>query len=543
MIVMQVVLVGPSHAEPINRLVQQHLFLESKQQMVLELTLENSAIDAQLFEQGSEVHILLRSTAIDGVRPIPILPSDGLVASIKAMQQDEDVLYRLMLTEPVTVSHVSQGNVLSVTLTKQVSKASQQNVSAVTLNFQSVPLRQALQILAQHNQINLVMSDSVQGELSINLEDVPWQQALSTILQVKQLEKRVEGNVMLIAPMSEMMATYQHRLQQSEQAQQSGPLTTKLVKLHYAKANEIAAMLVNDSGINMLSQRGAVSVDERTNTLLVRDITSNLSVLTELIEQLDVPVKQVQIEARIVTVDEGDLDELGVRWGVMGSSGERSVAGSIEGNLWQAGMYGDDNLDIDDFLNVNLGLVNPNASSIAFQVAKLGSDLLLDLELSALQAEAKAEIISSPKIITTNKKAAYIEQGTEIPYLEAASSGATSVSFRKAVLSLEVIPQITPDNRLVLDLNVTQDRPGEVVKTGFGEAVAINTQRIGTQVLVNNGETVVLGGIYQQSHLSNVDKVPAFGDIPVLGGLFRRTSDKKAKSELLIFVTPTVIED
>ncbi|ORT51822.1 fimbrial protein [Vibrio sp. qd031] len=543
MIVLQALLVGTSHAEPINRLIHQQLFPESKQQTVLELTLENSAIDAQLFDRSSEVHVLLRSTVNGGTRPISILPPDGLVASINSTQQGDNVLYRLIVTEPVSVSHVIQGNVLIVTLTRRESAALKQNDSAVTLNFQAVPLRQALQILAQHNRINLVMSDSVQGELSINLQDVPWQQALSTILQVKQLEKRIDGNVMLIAPLSEMMASHQHRLQQSEQAQLSGPLTTKLVKLHYAKANDIASMLVNDSGINMLSQRGAVSVDERTNTLLVRDIASNLSVLTELIAQLDVPVKQVQIEARIVTVDEGDLDELGVRWGVMGSSGKRTVSGSIEGNLWQAGMYGDDNLDIDDFLNVNLGLVNPNASSIAFQVAKLGSDLLLDLELSALQAEAKAEIISSPKIITTNKKAAYIEQGTEIPYLEAASSGATSVSFRKAVLSLEVIPQITPDNRLVLDLNVTQDRPGEVVKTGFGEAVAINTQRIGTQVLVNNGETVVLGGIYQQSHLSNVDKVPAFGDIPVLGGLFRRTSDKKAKSELLIFVTPTVIED
>jgi type IV pilus assembly protein PilQ len=302
-------------------------------------------------------------------------------------------------------------------------------------------------------------------------------------------------------------------------------------------------MLVSDNGVNMLSERGAVSVDERTNAILVRDIAANVMVLSELIEQLDVPVKQVQIEARIVTVDEGNLDELGVRWGVIGSQGEHSVAASIEGNLWQTGMYGDDNLAIEDFLNVSLGLANPNASSIAFQVAKLGSDMLLDLELSALQAEAKAEIISSPKIITTNKKAAYIEQGTEIPYLEAASSGATSVSFRKAVLSLEVIPQITPDNRLVLDLNVTQDRPGEVVKTGFGEAVAINTQRIGTQVLVNNGDTVVLGGIYQQSSLHNIDKVPALGDLPLLGALFRRTSDKKAKSELLIFVTPTVIED
>ena len=198
-------------------------------------------------------------------------------------------------------------------------------------------------------------------------------------------------------------------------------------------------------------------------------------------------------------------------------------------------------MPVDDFLNVNLGLSNPAASSIAFQVAKLGSNLLLDLELSALQSESKAEIISSPRLITTNKKPAYIEQGTEIPYLESSSSGATTVAFKKAVLSLMVTPQITPDNRLVLDLIVTQDRPGQIVKTGTGEAVAIETQRIGTQVLVDNGETVVLGGIYQHSLSNSVEKVPLLGDLPLLGVLFRRSSENIGKKELLIFVTPKVV--
>ncbi len=198
-------------------------------------------------------------------------------------------------------------------------------------------------------------------------------------------------------------------------------------------------------------------------------------------------------------------------------------------------------LPVEDFLNVSLAATSAGASSIAFQVAKLGADTLLDLELSALQRESKAEIISSPRLVTTNKKPAYIEQGTELPYLEASSSGATTVSFRKAVLSLMVTPQITPDNQLVLDLSVTQDRVGDVVKTGTGEAVAINTQRIGTQVLVNNGETVVLGGIFQHSLTSSVEKVPLLGDIPYLGALFRRTYEKMGKSELLIFVTPKVV--
>ncbi|RZP54681.1 type IV pilus secretin PilQ, partial [Vibrio vulnificus] len=251
--------------------------------------------------------------------------------------------------------------------------------------------------------------------------------------------------------------------------------------------------------------------------------------------------------------------ELGVRWGFTSINGSTTVGGSIENNLATIGLYnagsgsgsGDSgsggsggeggSASIDDFLNVNLAATSANASSIAFQVAKLGSDLLLDLELSALQRESKAEIISSPRLITTNKKPAYIEQGTEIPYLESSSSGATTVSFKKAVLSLKVTPQITPDNRLVLDLSVTQDRPGEIVKTGTGEAVAIDTQRIGTQVLVNNGETVVLGGIFQHSITNTTDKVPLLGDLPLLGALFRRSYENVGKRELLIFVTPKVI--
>jgi type IV pilus assembly protein PilQ len=266
---------------------------------------------------------------------------------------------------------------------------------------------------------------------------------------------------------------------------------------------------------------------------------------------LDIPVKQVQIEARIVTINEGNMDELGVRWGFTSINGSHTVGGSIENNLATIGLYdgggdgegedGGSSVGIDDFLNVNLAATSPNATSLAFQVAKLGSDTLLDLELSALQQESKAEIISSPRLITTNKKPAYIEQGTEIPYLESSSSGATSVTFKKAVLSLKVTPQITPDNRLVLDLSVTQDRPGQVVKTGTGEAVAIDTQRIGTQVLVNNGETVVLGGIFQHSITNSVDKVPLLGDLPLLGALFRRSYENVGKSELLIFVTPKVV--
>lgn len=356
--------------------------------------------------------------------------------------------------------------------------------------------------------------------------------------------------MILVAPTDELDLREKQQLEKQKLTEEMGELSSEIIKVNFAKASDIAEMINGEGNISMLSERGSMTIDERTNSLLIRELPENIEVIREIIESLDIPVKQVQIEARIVTINEGNMDELGIRWGFTSINGSNTVGGSIENNLATIGLYngegGDDGGDgdgvgIDDFLNVNLAATSPNATSIAFQVAKLGSDTLLDLELSALQQESKAEIISSPRLITTNKKPAYIEQGTEIPYLESSSSGATTVTFKKAVLSLKVTPQITPDNRLVLDLSVTQDRPGQVVKTGTGEAVAIDTQRIGTQVLVNNGETVVLGGIFQHSITNSVDKVPLLGDLPLLGALFRRSYENVGKSELLIFVTPKVV--
>lgn len=413
----------------------------------------------------------------------------------------------------------------------------------ISINFQDISVRHVLQLIADYNDFNLVVSDSVEGNLTLRLDGVPWQQVLDIILKAKHLDKRVEGNVVLVAPKSEFDIQKKKSLEQAKMASELTELSSVILPISYAKASDIAELFTGDGEVTMLSQRGSITVDERTNSLLLRDLPESIDVIKDIIETLDVPIKQVQIEARIVTINEGHLDELGVRWGVTNINGSTTVGGSIENNLATIGLYdgGKSGLPVDDFLNVNLGLINPAASSVAFQIAKLGSNLLLDLELSALQAESKAEIISSPRLITTNKQPAYIEQGTEIPYLEASSGGAASVSFRKAVLSLMVTPQITPDNRLVLDLIVTQDRPGQVVKTGTGEAVAIDTQRIGTQVLVDNGETVVLGGIYQHSLSNSVEKVPLLGDLPLLGALFRRSSENIGKKELLIFVTPKVV--
>ncbi|PIB15929.1 type IV pilus secretin PilQ [Vibrio rotiferianus CAIM 577 = LMG 21460] len=317
----------------------------------------------------------------------------------------------------------------------------------ISINFQDIPVRNVLQLIADYNDFNLVVSDSVEGNLTLRLDGVPWQQVLDIILQVKGLDKRVDGNVILVAPKEELDLREKQQLEKLKLEEEIGELSSEIIKVNFAKASDIAQMINGEGNISMLSVRGSMTIDERTNSLLIRELPENIAVIREIVESLDIPVKQVQIEARIVTVKEGNLDELGVRWGFTSINGNNMVGGSIENNLAAIGLYDEggnaedgSTVGIDDFLNVNLAAASTNASSIAFQVAKLGSDTLLDLELSALQQESKAEIISSPRLVTTNKKPAYIEQGTEIPYLEASSSGATTITFKKAVLSLKVTP-------------------------------------------------------------------------------------------------------
>ncbi|KAB0302547.1 type IV pilus secretin PilQ family protein [Vibrio fortis] len=520
--------------------------------IVIQLASSSTVVDVQKAQEGLSIELLNTqvtddklylldvkdfSTLVEEIEVFRETPSTRLFASINA---DYDYEYQIngreievVISTPAIVEDEPKKSILD------------REGKLISINFQDIPVRNVLQLIADYNDFNLVVSDSVSGNLTLRLDGVPWQQVLDIILQVKGLDKRVDGNVILVAPRAELDLREQQALEKSRLEQELGELKSEIIKINFAKATDIADMIGGDGTVSMLFDRGSITIDERTNSLLIRELAENISVIREIIESLDIPVKQVQIEARIVTVTEGNLDELGVRWGVSSTNGSFKVGGSIEGNYPTIQPYngdsGDDSNALDNYLNVNLGATSPNASSIAFQVAKLGSDTLLDLELSALQQESKAEIISSPRLITTNKKPAYIEQGTEIPYLESSSSGATSVSFKKAVLSLKVTPQITPDNRLVLDLSVTQDRPGQVVKTGTGEAVAIDTQRIGTQVLVNNGETVVLGGIFQHSVSNTVDKVPVLGDLPLLGALFRRSYENVGKSELLIFVTPKVV--
>ncbi|PQJ55831.1 fimbrial protein [Vibrio chagasii] len=518
--------------------------------IIIELATSSAVVDVQRAQEGLSIELINTEVDDDKLYLLDVKDFATLVEGIEVYKETPSTRLLATINSDYQYEYDLKGRFIEVVISKPTIEevATEKSVlekegKLISINFQDIPVRNVLQLIADYNEFNLVVSDSVAGNLTLRLDGVPWQQVLDIILQVKGLDKRVDGNVILVAPKAELDLREQQALEKSRLEEELGELKSEIIKVNFAKATDIADMIGGEGAVSMLSDRGSITIDERTNSLLIRELEENIAVIRGIIESLDIPVKQVQIEARIVTVTEGNLDELGVRWGVSSTNGSFTVGGSIEGNHPSAipPYDGDSSNVIDDYLNVNLAATSPNASSIAFQVAKLGSDTLLDLELSALQQESKAEIISSPRLITTNKKPAYIEQGTEIPYLESSSSGATSVAFKKAVLSLKVTPQITPDNRLVLDLSVTQDRPGQVVKTGTGEAVAIDTQRIGTQVLVNNGETVVLGGIFQHSVSSTVDKVPLLGDLPLLGALFRRSYENVGKSELLIFVTPKVV--
>ena len=425
----------------------------------------------------------------------------------------------------------------------------------LSLNFQDIEVRSVLQLIADFTSLNVVVSDSVQGNITLRLKNVPWDQALDIILKTKGLGMRQNGNVLLIAPAEEIAAREKQELQDQQSIEKLLPLRTELIQINYAKAEDIAGLLIaskalegaeGEEGSNalatVLSSRGSVMVDQRTNTLLVRDTEPSLVAVRRLIGKLDIPVRQVLIESRIVIASDDFSRELGVRFGVNdqgdpSSDGNRRLytSGSLNGTTQQ--INGED-LELADRLNVDMPVNNP-AGSFGLALAKLPLGLLLELELSAAQAESKAEVVSSPRVITSNQKQAVIRQGVEIPYLEATSSGAASVSFKEAVLKLEVTPAITPDDRVNMDLAVHKDNVGEL----FAGIPSIDTRSVETLVLVDNGQTVVLGGIYETETSHDVRRVPFFGDIPVVGALFRSTSQTNDKSELLIFVTPKIISE
>lgn len=421
----------------------------------------------------------------------------------------------------------------------------------LSLNFQDIEVRSVLQLLADFTGLNLVVSDSVEGNLTLRLKNVPWDQAMDIILKTKGLAQRKAGNVILVAPTDEIAAREKLELEARKQVEELEQLRTEFIKVNYAKAADIADLLkLKDNAI--LSPRGSVSVDTRTNTLLVKDTNGSLTNVRQLLTELDIPVRQVLIESRVVIANDDFSKELGVRFGVSndsyagGSTGNgAATAGTLGNSGGTTGLINNANGGLlsgsVDGLNVNMPLQNP-AGSIALALAKLPVGTLLELELSAAQTEGRGEVVSSPRVITADSHTARIEQGVEVPYLEL-DDGAATLKFRKAVLSLETTPQITPDDRIIMDLEVHKDSRGEDVAFGEGLfAPTIDTREVQSQLLVDNGQTVVLGGIYETTQSTQVTRVPFFSDLPLIGNLFKSTVARDDRSELLIFVTPKILQ-
>lgn len=435
-------------------------------------------------------------------------------------------------------------------LTKEEKKSLQKEKFAYTgerlsLNFQDIEVRSVLQLIADFTGLNLVTSDRVAGKLTLRLNNVPWDQALDIILRTKGLAMRQAGNVMLVAPAGEIAAQEKEELESKKQITELAPLRTEFIQINYAKASEIAALLKSEKN-SLVSARGSVTIDDRTNTLLVQDTAEKLQELRRVIATLDIPVRQVLIESRVVIASDDFAKDLGVKFGL-------SRAATIDDrNIWVGGKLtgdtafssptafftGDPTAAVENML-VSLPVAGP-AASLGLAVGKVGSHLL-QLELSALQAEGRGEIVSSPRVVTSDKHKARVEQGIEVPYQEASSSGATTTAFKKAVLALEVTPQITPDNRVILDLMVSKDSPD--FARALNNVPPVDTRKVNTQVLVDNGETVVLGGVYEQTKTNNSTRVPFFADLPFIGALFRSKSTSDRKAELLIFVTPKILSE
>ncbi len=517
--------------------------------------LKESMVAVDVNDKLGKVNVEFHNTQIieDLLYKLDVTDFGTIVSGIETFKEGRNARLVIDVDTHFEFSHKQQGNLFILRVEEKEKKApgylgdsEDFTGRTISLNFQDIPVRTVLQIIADYNEFNLITSDTVTGNITLRLDGVPWDQALDIILKVKGLDKRMQGNILMVAPSDELAAREAKNLQAQQQVEELAPLYSEYVQINYAKASEFSELIKNED-TSILSPRGSVSVDERTNTLLIRDTAKSIEDIKRMVTILDIPIRQVVIEARMVTVKDNINEELGIRWGITDTDGEFATSGTLEGVGQANGTRALSDADLgvgrvpqlSDGLNVNLPVANP-AGVLAFQIARLADGTILDLELSAMERENKGEIIASPRITTSNQKEAYIEQGVEIPYQEAASSGATATQFKKAVLSLTVTPHITPDNKIILDLVVTQDTVSDVQS---GQAPAIDTQRIGTQVLVNNGETIVLGGIYQQAIISTVSKVPVLGDIPYFGSLFKNTSQFNEKKELLIFVTPRIVTE
>ncbi len=532
------------------------------------VTLADPSTIVDIQEQGGNVIVDFVDTALPGglQRRYDVLDFATPVATVDASQAGNNARVVIGSNVPYEQVAYQSDNLFTIELRAYEPTAEEQlreiqdkeySGERLTLNFQDIETRAVLQLLADVSGQNIVVSDTVQGNVTLRLQSVPWDQALDIVLQTKGLGMRQNDNVIIVAPSEEIAARERQELEALQKIEELAPLRSEFVQVNYAKASDLANLVGTGGDNSILSDRGSINIDERTNTLLVQDTAEKLAEIRRLVQRLDIPVRQVLIESRIVVVNDDFNRQLGVRAGFTSvkqnsSDGLIALTGSADGNSITSGSALD-NLQNDgtvfpvsigslaDRLAVNLPVANP-AGRLALSI--LDSDYLVDLELSALQAEGRGEIISTPRVITANQKEARIEQGVEIPFQESSSSGATTTQFKKAVLSLTVTPLITPDDRIIMDLIVSQDSVGESVPSATGGFVpSIDTREVETQVLVSNGETVVLGGIYETEEREITSKVPVLGDLPVLGAMFRTSQKTSNKSELLIFVTPRIIKE
>lgn len=495
-----------------------------------------------------------RLDVVDFATPVQIIDS-GEIGSAVRVELEIAGLYEHMAYQSGNdwIIEVSELATAAIGASQEVLEFYEDKVydgARVTFNFQDIPVRSVLQLIADVSDLNIVVADNVSGNLTLRLTNVPWDQALDIVLDARNLDMRENGNVIWIAPTADIAAREQQLLQAMLDRRELEPLATALISVSYARAEDLKTVIEDSSSSSeadagLLSDRGSVSIDPRTNTLMITDTPDRIEAIQKLVLDLDRPVRQVQIESRIVIASSDFAHALGVRFGVTALHNARNILG-MSGNSSSA----DDVRNSQDVTapgvtgryNVNLPVADSNAGTIGLSF--LAGNILLDLELSALEAEGDGEVISTPRIVTANQSEAFIKQGVEIPYEESASSGRSTVSFKEAVLELRVTPLITPDNRVQLELEIKQDTVGELFQTGFGGSVpSIDTRQLNTSVLVNNGETVVLGGIFQDERKRQEDRVPYLSSIPGIGALFKRRANQTKKRELLIFVTPTIVEE
>lgn len=545
-------------------------------QVVVDLA--NPAIPVDVQQQGSKIMVRFLGTKVPQElrRRLDVNDFATPVSTIDSYNEGNNGVMLIQPQGPFEYLAYQTDNKLTISVKLppkpqvQAKKEEVYSGQKLSLNFQDIDVRSVLQLIADFTNLNLVASDSVNGKITIRLQNVPWDQALDIILKTKGLDKRRTGNVIMVAPTAEIAAREKLEAQANMQTDQLSPLQTEYIQLSYAKVKDIQNLITSgtnngpsgsgfgnqpvgaaDSNVgSLLSSRGTVSVDPRTNTLIIQDTAKKIDEIRNMIAKLDVPVKQVMIEARIVRATNDFSRELGVKWGVLSqgvTNNNSLLVGGTDTTLWNlrepkldssTGVY-TYTIDRPDNLSVDLGVSKmSNPASLALGLISL-SDVMLDLELSALQADGQGEVIATPKVLTGDKQKARVAAGTQIPYQNATSSGATAVQFANAELSLEVTPNITADGRIGMELQINSDAPGSVLPGG----VAINTNRVATNVLVNDGETVVLGGIFQNQTGNTVTKVPLLGDLPLVGSLFRNTYKEDKKQELLIFVTPRLVND